>query len=438
MLRLSILLSFLYAIPLHAANYVVAPQGNDSNPGTLAQPFASIKKAQEVVAPGDTVYLRGGTYLMKEAHIMARERNRAIVIHLFKSGLQGRPIRYMAYQQEQPIFDFSEVTPERMRVHAIKVSGSWLHLSGITTVGVQVTIKEHTQSINIENSGSNNLFEKLTMRDGQGIGFWLGRGSNNLILNCDAYNNHDHTSENKRGGNVDGFGFHVPQGSVNNVFRGCRAWYNSDDGFDSISTSEAHRLENCWAFYNGTNKSSERLGDGNGFKVGGYASTPVDRLPKTIPRHVVIGCIAALNRASGFYSNHQIGGIDFLGNSSYRNSRNFNMLGRSKDHTGDVPGYDHVIKNNASFGSRHDIDNVDRNRCEISNNSFDLKIPLTQEDFISLDETELMKPRQANGDLPVIRFMQLPRSSALIDRGADIGRKYYGKKPDIGALEHKP
>lgn len=437
MLRALILWTLSSAL-LQGADYYVAPTGDDGNVGSMAKPFASIKRAQESVKPGDTVYLRGGTYVMKEEHIMARERNRAIVIHLYKSGLQGKPIRYLAYQQEKPVFDFTKVKPANMRVHALRTSGSWLHLTGFTTVGVQVTITGHTQSINVENTGSNNVFEQLTMRDGQGIGFWLGRGSNNLILHCDAYNNHDDTSENKRGGNVDGFGFHVPSGSINNVFRGCRAWYNSDDGFDSISTSESHRLENCWAFYNGTNHKAERLGDGNGFKVGGYASTPADRLPRTIPRHVVIGCIAAMNRASGFYSNHQIGGVDFLGNSSFRNSRNYNMLGRSADHTGDVPGYGHVIKNNVSFGSRHDLDNVDRARCEISNNSFDLKIPLTQEDFVSLDEKELMKPRQANGELPVIRFMQLQRSSALIDHGADIGRKFYGKKPDIGALEHKP
>ena len=40
------------------------------------------------------------------------------------------------------------------------------------------------------------------------IGFYLVRGSNNLVLNCDAYNNYDPVSENGTGGNVDGFGGH--------------------------------------------------------------------------------------------------------------------------------------------------------------------------------------------------------------------------------------
>ncbi|MHC5061773.1 MAG: right-handed parallel beta-helix repeat-containing protein [Planctomycetota bacterium] len=43
-----------------AATYYVAPGGSDANPGTLAQPFASITKAQDAASFGDMVYLRGG------------------------------------------------------------------------------------------------------------------------------------------------------------------------------------------------------------------------------------------------------------------------------------------------------------------------------------------------------------------------------------------
>ena len=118
------------------------------------------------------------------------------------------------------------------------------------------------------------------------------------MLNCDAYQNWDFTSENKRGGNVDGFGFHVSEGSVGNVFRGCRAWCNSDDGFDFITTTESVTVDNCWAFYNGYNAKFEKLADGNGFKAGGYAATPLERLPKVLPRHVIQNCLAVRNKAA--------------------------------------------------------------------------------------------------------------------------------------------
>src|SRR5204863_9143480 len=137
-----------------------------------------------------------------------------------------------------------------------------------------------------DNEGSDNLYEQLSAHDGMAIGFWIGAGSNTLVLNCDAYRNHDSFSENGRGGNVDGFGYHGRKGSVNNVFRGCRAWFNSDDGFDFINSSEVATIENCWAFYNGYSTSFEPLADGNGFKGAGEAGMTVARMPKPLPRHV--------------------------------------------------------------------------------------------------------------------------------------------------------
>lgn len=419
----------------HAAQYFIAPQGNDANAGSMARPFATMMRAQKSVKPGDVVYLRGGTYRMREDQIAKKEGVRAFVCAFDRSGSEGKPIRYEAYGNEEVILDFSQVKPAGYRVHALSVSGSWLHFRKLTVVGVQVTIKAHTQSVNVENLGDHNVFEQLVMRDGQGIGFWLGRGSHNLVLNCDAYHNHDATSEGGRGGNVDGFGFHVRQGSVNNVFRGCRAWFNSDDGFDSINTSEALLIENCWAFYNGYGRKFESLGDGNGFKVGGYAYAPADRLPKVIPRHRVIGCIAARNKASGFYANHQVGGIDFIHNSAYRNRCNFNMLGRLRDPAKDVPGYGHVLKNNLGMNGGKELDQIDRAQCEVSHNSFDLGKLLTTRDVESLDETQLMRPRQANGDLPVIDFLKPSAGSPLMDAGVDVGRPFRGRKPDIGAIE---
>ncbi|HEY8750071.1 MAG TPA: hypothetical protein VIM11_18955, partial [Tepidisphaeraceae bacterium] len=47
---------------LLSSNFVVAPNGSNANPGTLAQPFATIQHAADVAQAGDTVYIRGGTY----------------------------------------------------------------------------------------------------------------------------------------------------------------------------------------------------------------------------------------------------------------------------------------------------------------------------------------------------------------------------------------
>lgn len=423
------------ASPLFAAEYFVAPTGDDSSPGTLAAPFATVQRTQKEAAPGDTVFLRGGTYTMTEAQIAQKRRMFAYVTFLDKSGTAEKPILYSAYRDEQPVFDFSAVKPDRCRVTAFYITGSWLHFKGITVTGVQVTILGHTQSICFDNEGSHNHYEQLSMHDGQAIGFWLGHGSENLVLNCDAFRNHDYTSENKRGGNVDGFGFHAPADSVGNVFRGCRAWFNSDDGFDFITAAASVTVENCWAFYNGYGPEFSNLGDGNGFKAGGYAATPTANLPTTIPRHIIKGCVAVRNKASGFYANHHPGGNDWLNNTAYLNGANFNMLCRNATNTAELPGYGHKMKNNLGYKGRTEVANLDSAASDVAGNYFSLPIKITDKDFLSLDQTELTRPRKPNGDLPDMAFLHLAPGSDAIDKGADIGSPFQGTAPDLGAFE---
>jgi hypothetical protein len=45
-----------------AAEYYVGPTGSDSNPGTKDSPFASVQKANDSAAAGDTIWMRAGTY----------------------------------------------------------------------------------------------------------------------------------------------------------------------------------------------------------------------------------------------------------------------------------------------------------------------------------------------------------------------------------------
>lgn len=423
----------------NAAEFFVAPGGDDSHAGTRAAPFATLQRAQTAVAPGDTVWVRGGTYRMNEAQIAKRERPYAYVTLLDRSGEPGRPIRYWAYPGEQPVFDFRDVKPAGWRVTAFRVNASWLHLKGLEVVGVQVTITGHTQSIGFDNQGSHNLYERLSVHDGMAIGFWIGNGSHNLVLNCDAYRNFDFVSGNQRGGNVDGFGYHGPKGSVGNVFRGCRAWFNSDDGFDFINSAEVATIENCWAFYNGYSPEFAELADGNGFKAGGHAGTPVARLPDPIPRHVVTGSLAVRNKANGFYANHHTGGIAWSHNTAYRNRVNFNLRGRERsDNRTVIPGRGHWLRNNLGFAGNIEVAELDADASDVAGNSFHLPMTITGDDFLSLDETELTAPRQPNGDLPVVRFLRLAPGSVAIDRGLDVGRPFLGRAPDLGAFEFQP
>jgi hypothetical protein len=52
----------LLATTAQAATYYVAPNGNDTAPGSLTAPWLTIANAQSNITPGDTVYFRGGKY----------------------------------------------------------------------------------------------------------------------------------------------------------------------------------------------------------------------------------------------------------------------------------------------------------------------------------------------------------------------------------------
>ena len=319
--------------------------------------------------------------------------------------------------------------------------GSYIHIKGLEITGVQVTITSHTESYCIYSRGNHNIFEQLNLHDNVGTGLRHYKGGNNLFLNCDSYRNWDNVSEDGNGGNTDGFGCHPDPGSTGNVFRGCRAWFNSDDGFDIIRADEAVVFDSCWSFYNGYSTSFQSLGDGNGFKAGGYAYDDSTKIPSSIPRNTVRFCIAAKNKANGFYSNHHLGGNDWYNNSAYQNPTNFNMLNRpSVDDAENIDGdgYDHVLKNNLSyekgFGYKNFSD-IDTSRNTLEANSWQLYLSFSDADFESLDIDLLTAARQADGSLPHTDFMRPVPGSGIIDAGVDIGFDFLGNAPDLGAIE---
>jgi hypothetical protein len=63
LLGLMLLASLLSAPWSFGATYYVAPNGSDANPGTEARPFRTIGNGAQSLGPGDTLYIREGTYL---------------------------------------------------------------------------------------------------------------------------------------------------------------------------------------------------------------------------------------------------------------------------------------------------------------------------------------------------------------------------------------
>jgi len=72
-------------------SYYVASTGDDSQAGDIDKPFRSIGKALGVVMPGDTVFVRGGTYSEK--------------VVVTRTGAAGKYITLKAFAGETPVLD---------------------------------------------------------------------------------------------------------------------------------------------------------------------------------------------------------------------------------------------------------------------------------------------------------------------------------------------
>ncbi|NBX30420.1 hypothetical protein EBR04_08285 [bacterium] len=144
MLRAGLFLSVLLSgTALAAESWYVAVDGDDAASGSLQQPFATVRRAQQAASPGDTVFIRGGIYRLAAPDPAATASGLfARLIVLDKSGRPGSPITYRGYADERPVFDCRDARPANQRVTAFFVSGSWLRLIGLEVVGVQGTSTE--------------------------------------------------------------------------------------------------------------------------------------------------------------------------------------------------------------------------------------------------------------------------------------------------------
>jgi hypothetical protein len=93
-----ICLALLGAINIHAADFYVAPNGNDANPGSKAKPFATLERARDEIRPLKprspvTVHLRGGVYRVGKTIEFTPE----------DSGTEQAPITYAAFGKERPV-----------------------------------------------------------------------------------------------------------------------------------------------------------------------------------------------------------------------------------------------------------------------------------------------------------------------------------------------
>jgi hypothetical protein len=386
---------------LAAQPWYVATSGSDLNSGTLQSPFKTIEKAVSVVQPGQTIYIRGGTYDL------------TTTITITNSGTANAVISMFAYPGETPVLDFSAQALDGAN-RGIRLTGSYWHIKGINITGAG------DNGMKME-TGNNNTVENCAFYRNRDSGLQIDNGaSDNKIINCDSYFNADPPDY----GDADGFAPKMTVGS-GNYFFGCRAWRNCDDGWDGYlrdTDDPSTTIENCWSSENGYFEDGQDAGinaNGNGFKMGGSDD-------KTLKHNFTLKkCLAFKNKAKGFDQNNNKGSMIL-----YNCTGNGNRGDDYRINQALADGKVLVIKNCVVLGTA-----TIGSFAEQATNSWLSPFMVTNDDFISIDPAAAYGPRKADGSLPDIDYMHLAPGSDLIDGGTDIGLPYAGSAPDLGCFE---
>ena len=419
-------------VPLIGGDYFVAPDGNDKNSGTtLESPWATWQKAFDTAGPGDTVYFRGGVYLV------AKEAEAGNITMLKKSGTKENPICFFNYPGESPILDCSLIKPTTgYNTGLYFYDSDFLSFRGLTLRNVKEAsiMPFHADGI-MSYACTNMRFENMTVHTigGPGIQHYSPGGADtSFYINCDVYDVCDSLRVGYEGGRADGYFLQVISGG-HLYIEGCRAWGCSDDGFN-LDGGGTMEVKSCWSWGNGKLK-----GDGSGFKLG-----PVGDCDGVSIYRIVTNCIAAFNQnlrdetAAGYTPNNNQGRTDYprsrlYNNISYSNQFGFFLgNGSSSDHG----SYDEVYHNNISYKDGKSYFTTKPN--SYSYNTFGFSsvtdwvptvIQVTDADFVSVNPRGLSDPRQADGSLPKLDFLRLAKSSKLKGAGTYVGMS---QAPDIG------
>ena len=467
--KLIIILFIISSSVYSQSVYYVAIDGNDSNSGSMTEPWATWQKAFNEAEPGDTVYFRGGVYMSTERNTIDPE---AWPSGIGVSGTRENPIHYFGYPGEWPILDCS------LHCDYAPNGGDDFYNSAISLNAVEYI---HFKDFEIRNVfqcdsvvtgaiatswAANLTFEHIIMHSIGQRGYWINGGAwgehtqdpepmwdydTTRWINCDVYDLADTLSSSPGGapGNAaDAWKTIHYKGNVV-IWEGCRAWNYSDDGWDPTPVDGAERiLNNCWAMASNkfANISEEWEIERNAFK---FNSHHPDEEGSSFERNsiVVKNCLAVFSSAGfGEIGQTPANGI-YYNNTSYKNTSGF---------VGTWEVCNSEYKNNLVYGSISETYFVQiyNTNYEESHNTWTKSgenapwpgweynydvWPVNENDFVTVDSLELVAlftaPRKPDGSLPPFP-LKLAAGSDLIDAGIDVGLPFNGAAPDIGAFEY--
>lgn len=156
-------LALLTTLTANAANWYVATNGNDSNVGSLAAPFATINQTENVISAGDTVYVRGGVY---NQHVS-----------LWTNGTSTARITYRPYGDERVILDGTGLVDSNGNPEDVVALGG----NYVDWIGFEIRNAANVGLVGW--GGHDQKFLNNTVHDCVRGGIWVGEDSFNLVSN---------------------------------------------------------------------------------------------------------------------------------------------------------------------------------------------------------------------------------------------------------------
>jgi uncharacterized repeat protein (TIGR02059 family) len=417
-----ILLLLCTSIAVNAATYYVATTGSDSNPGTITQPWATWQYSFNRLKAGDILYVRGGNYTT----MLGRSGNNYYGVLLQSiSGTSGSHITVSAYSGEVPILDGQSLTSTSGSNIGMGIYGcSYWDFNGLNVTNFKQYSDNIYEAAGWYESDVAHITHTLCSDYHCGDGFVL-KGTHDDIhyTNCDSFENADRFDDPSGappGSLANGF-FCTPNAGNHIYYIGCRAWNNSDDGWDTYNSYGGYiEFTNCWAFNNGWYLNT--IGDGSGFKLG-IVNGPLE----TGTQRSLKNCLAFGNLGPGYDQNSGSSGtkIQFaLYNctSASNQSGTFSFYYDTKA----------VIRNCISYNES--LGDIGKSTL-IDHNSWQNGLSATSADFLSVTSAAATGPRETDGSLPAMTYLHLASGSHLIDAGVNVGIIYAGNAPDLGAFE---
>lgn len=433
------ILLFLCTSVVNATNYYVAPSGgSDSNAGTIVSPWSTFQKAFDVANAGDTVFFRNGIWYNTTTATLDPTLSHG------HTGTHSAPICFFNYPGESVIIDGTNWSSGTIGI--LIDHTSYIKFRGITIRNIPQTDAGQTILGWNPNNGGNYYFD-LCVSHGNGGHGWQAMGYDTLVyINCDSYDNYDQLTD---GNTADGFAG-GSGGTVNDTLKytywyGCRAWHNSDDGFDMGTTKQTYTI-NCWSFLNGYPLDSPTA-EGDGIKCGPSHT----RMPS---KRLVQNCISAFNKGAAFSHNNmreEFNGpvMKWENNVGYKCGTGwFFPYSDSEPPFDPALGGGNIVMTNNIVYDMNDYwaipflwgTNLNYVHQTTNNSSMTLDWPYesvnittTNADFITVDSTtavtQMRGARKADGSLPDITAFHLVSGSDLIGAGTNVGMSI---TPDLG------